>query len=301
MKILVYGAGGVGSFIGAFLKRSGFDVTFLCRGERFNFLKSNGLRLESILGNIFFPKISVLKKLSHTKKFDIIINTVKLYDFESSLKDILDKLTGDFIILPFQNGVYAEELIKKKIGQKKTFGAVAQISSTINNKQVVKHNGRLATFFVGSYNGKHNEKLEDFCQKSIECGLNIFLKEDIRQKVWEKFIFLSAFSGITTLSEKPIGDIFGNKDLKKMFVNAMNETYTLAKLSGVCFKQNPVNVWLEKISKMPNDYTSSMFVDYKNEKKLELDWLSGFVVKNSKKHKINCNTHEEIFREIMAR
>ena len=82
--------------------------------------------------------------------FDIIIITVKLYDFDNVLKEIKQKVVGDYIILPFQNGIYAEEKIKNLLGIEKTFGAVAQISAYIDKNQTIQHVGKLATFFVGN-------------------------------------------------------------------------------------------------------------------------------------------------------
>ena len=47
MKILMIGVGGIGGYLGSFLSESNFDVTFIARKERFLFLKSKGLILES--------------------------------------------------------------------------------------------------------------------------------------------------------------------------------------------------------------------------------------------------------------
>ena len=43
---------------------------------------------------------------------------------------------------------------------------------------------------------------------------------------------------------------------------------------------------------MPYEMTSSMYLDFKNSKKLELDWLSGYIVNLGKSKK-------SIFQRIM--
>ena len=83
MKILVIGVGGIGGFIGSYLVNNNYDVTFIARKKRLNFLKTNGLKLESKLGKLNCPKIKVYEKIPEQESFDIIINTVKLYDFDS--------------------------------------------------------------------------------------------------------------------------------------------------------------------------------------------------------------------------
>ena len=227
------------------------------------------------------------------------INSVKLYDFDDVLEDLIKNVSGDFIILPFQNGIYAEEKIKENLGISKTFGAVAQISSYVDDKNTVKHIGKLATFFVGPYSQRKNKRLEEFCKYCQEIGLDIRFKENIKEKIWDKFIFLSAYSGITTLTKKSIGEIFDDKNLREKFIFAMNETFNLSKYFGVKFKNNPVDFWIEKISNMPYEMTSSMYLDYKKNKKLELNWLSGSVVNFSKEKKINSPTHAEIVKNIV--
>ena len=302
MKVLVIGSGGVGGYIASYLCKTNFNLTLLCRGKRFNFVKKNGLILNTLGKKLKRTNLNVTSELKKKTSFDIIINTVKLYDFDSVLEDILLKVENNFIMLPFQNGIYAEEKIKKKIGLNRSYGAVAQISSSINQiNQEIDHLGSLATFFVGSYSNHQSKLLQIFCQKCQEASLNFVYKNDIKEKIWEKFIFLSAYSGFTTLNEKSIGQIFGDRNLKEKFIKAMEETYNLSKKFGIIFNFNPVEKWINKIDKMPYKMTSSMFIDFKNKKKLELDWLSGFILEASRKKGIGCETHEEIYRGIMTK
>ena len=298
MKILVIGAGGIGGFIGSYLVSNNYDVTFIARKKRLSYLKTNGLKLESELGKIYSSKIKVFERIPEKESFDILINTVKLYDFDSVLDEIKKKIKNKPLIIPFQNGIYAEEKLKKKLPDIDTIGAVAQISVFVDENQVINHVGKLATFFVGGYDIKENKLLEDFCNRVQKIGLKIIFKNNIKEKIWEKFIFLSAYSGMTTFFLKPIGEIFEDKVLKKKFTDAMLETYNLSKKFGVSFKSDPVEFWLEKIKKMPFNMTSSMHVDFNNKKKLELDWLSGSIEFLSKTYNIKCPVHSEIVEGI---
>ena len=300
MKILILGVGGIGGFIGSHLVNANYDVTFVARGERFIFLKSNGLILESKKKKIHCPNINVTEVIPQNISFDIIINTVKLYDFDDINKKILKRIKKTPLIIPFQNGIYAEEKIKKTYGGKSTIGAVAQISVFVDKNQHIKHVGKLATFFVGRYEKQKDNFLENFCEKCQNLGLEIYYKENIKEKIWEKFIFLSAYSGMTTKEKKTIGEIFEDDSLRMIFIDAMKETFNLSKKFLVKFQRNPIDFWIEKIKKMPYDMTSSMHLDLIKKKKLELDWLSGSVVKFSKIYNIKCPTHKRIVEEIKS-
>jgi 2-dehydropantoate 2-reductase len=298
MKVLIYGAGGVGGFIGSFLEKTDFEISYVVRNKRFEFLKSNGLILKSKIENLTKKNLKLLNKINKGDSFDIIIITVKLYDFDNVFDEIIDKVKGDFIILPMQNGIYAEEKISKILGPDNTYGAVAQISAHIDSNQIVQHIGTLATFFVGSYGKKESQTLKFFCEKVQEKNLSIIFKENIKEKIWEKFIFLSAYSGITTMSQKTIGEIYNNSELKNKFNEAMKETFNLSRKFGVDFNRDPIEFWNDKIKKMPSEMTSSMYYDFLEKKKLELDWLSGSIIELAKKKGIKCETHKEIVKKI---
>ena len=88
MKILIYGVGGIGGFLGSKLTDGTIDLTFMARGKRYDFIKKNGLTLKDNQGISSVKKIHVINKIDPDSKFDYIFSTVKLYDFDDSLKEI---------------------------------------------------------------------------------------------------------------------------------------------------------------------------------------------------------------------
>ena len=299
MKILIYGTGGIGGFIGTFLLKTNHEIFFLSRGKTLKKFEKNGIELISPIENLRFEKINILSSLKNNFDFDIIILAVKLYDFDKALLDIKSNFKKIPLILPFQNGIYAEEKLKENIGKENVCGAVAQISSYLDKKARIVHNGKLATFFVGDLVSKTNYTLlklfSNDCQK---VGLDLRYSEKINEKLWDKFIFLTAYSGVTTLTGLTLGEIFKNKKLKIFFTDAMNETFLLSRKFDIFFSKNPVDLWLQRIKKLPFNMTSSMYLDFEKKKKIELSWLSGFVVKSCKLNRIDCSTHEKIVNGI---
>ena len=297
MKILIYGVGGIGGFIGSRLVDENINLTFMARGKRFDFLKKNGLILKSSQGNTLVRKIHVINTIDSNSKYDYIFSTVKLYDFDNSLEDIL-RLESDFIFVPFQNGIYAENKAIKILGEERVCAGVAQISSYVDDKQRIRHVGKLATFFVGTSYKSNQLKLEKLCSHNSMRKIELIYKNNIYEKIWQKFIFLSAYSGMTTAYNKTIGQLFEDNFLKLEFIKAMQETFNLANFFNIEFSQDPIEFWLKKIEQMPYQMTSSMHEDHKKNKKLELEWLSGSVVDKSKDAGINCKVHKTLVEMI---
>ena len=59
---MIYGAGGVGGFIGSFLEKTDFEISYVVRNRRFEFLKSNGLILKSKIENLKKKILNYLRK-----------------------------------------------------------------------------------------------------------------------------------------------------------------------------------------------------------------------------------------------
>ena len=70
--------------------------------------------------------------------------------------------------------------------------------------------------------------------------------------------------------------------------------FILSKKFNVKFKRDPITFWIEKINSMPYEMTSSMYLDFKSKKRLELEWLSGSILNLGKSVDLNSNISHEI-------
>ena len=71
MRILIYGAGVIGSLYGALLAEEGFDVSVLARGKRLEVLSREGLRYR-YKGKILTAPVKVLSELAPDDRYDFI-------------------------------------------------------------------------------------------------------------------------------------------------------------------------------------------------------------------------------------
>ena len=78
MKIAIMGSGGVGGYFGARLAKAGADVSFIARGAHLAAMREHGLKVESGLGDIHLPKVSVTDDPRTIGKVDLVLFSVKL-------------------------------------------------------------------------------------------------------------------------------------------------------------------------------------------------------------------------------
>jgi 2-dehydropantoate 2-reductase len=119
MKILVYGAGVIGSIYAAKLKESGSTITLLARGKKSSELKKKGIILEEAFSKKrTVTRVAVVDSLIPQDTYDVIIVAVRGNQLESVLPDIIKNNYAKQIIflLSLPQGIDA---IAKKVGKKR--------------------------------------------------------------------------------------------------------------------------------------------------------------------------------------
>ena len=114
------------------------------------------------------------------------------------------------------------------------------------------------------------------CRKA---GFDVVASTDIRRAIWEKFVFLSSFSGMTALTRKPIGPIRATPEGRTVFLAALEEVSAVARKSGISLPPDHATKALAFADSLPAEMQSSMLGDLQRGARLELPWLSGAVVK----------------------
>lgn len=277
MRIVVMGAGGIGAYFGAQLAANGIDVTFIARGAQLQALREKGLVVESKYFPQELPPQPATDDPATVTSPDFVLFCVKLWDVESAAEAIRPMVGEHTAVVTLQNGVDAPERVARVLGADKVITGVAHISATLRAPGIVFHNGRLQKVVFGEGDGKRSPRCEAFLAACTRAHVDGVLSENIEPAVWHKFIFLVAFSGMTTLMRTGIGPIRDDADAFALFRAVMEEAQAVAHAKGITFAEEPVAVWLKAIPNMPYDFRASMLADLEQGRRLELPWLSGAV------------------------
>ncbi len=104
MKILIYGAGVIGSIYAAKLFDAKNDVTLLARGKRYEILQQNGVIIrEQITGKKINAQIPLTQQLATNDFYDLIIVTVRLDQLESVIPFLKNNLASPLIMFMLNN------------------------------------------------------------------------------------------------------------------------------------------------------------------------------------------------------
>ncbi len=278
LRFGVMGSGGVGGYFGAALARGGADVVMIARGAHLAKIRESGLRIEGPDGT-FTASVAATDSPAEAGPCDVVLVAVKLWDTEDAVAAIAPMVGPETTVISLQNGIGAEPAFAARYGEDRVFGGVAQISATIAAPGVIaKHSGfgRIIFGELGPAQPARSAALADaFTKAGIECQHS----GDIRAELWRKFVFLVALSGATASTGKPIGEVLENPDDRAFFEALAQETYDLSNAVGIGLPEGTVSEILSFSAGLPYQMRASMAHDLIAGNRLELDWLSGAVVR----------------------
>jgi 2-dehydropantoate 2-reductase len=127
MKVVVVGAGALGSIVGAHLARAGEDVVFVARGERAALLRQHGIVITGLADFTVPVTVATGPDVVHTA--DVLLVTVKTYDTESALADLRHLCVPS--VLSLQNGVLKNEQLARVFGWERVLGAAVVVAGEV--------------------------------------------------------------------------------------------------------------------------------------------------------------------------
>lgn len=291
MKIAIYGSGGVGGYFGARLAAAGNEVHFIARGAHLRAMREQGLKVESGAGNVHLPRPNAHEDPAAIGPVDIVMFAVKLGDVESVARKLKPLLHERTLVIPFQNGVDAPEILKRIIGEKHVLPGVAYIATGIRAPGVIAHTGTMQRLQVGAGAGP-------FVAACKAAGINIEQAEDIDRARWEKFVFLVALSGVTSLSRQPVGVCRADPELRATFEAAATETWRVGRKRGVRLADDFIADRMKFLDGLHADMRTSMQHDLENGKPLEAPWLCGAVVRMSAEAGLDAPVNRTIYAAL---
>jgi 2-dehydropantoate 2-reductase len=279
MRIAVMGAGGVGGYFGARLAQGGHDVAFVARGAHLAAMRERGLTVRSALGEARLPRPVVTDDPATLAPAYIVVFAVKLWDTESEAETVRPLVACGGVIVPFQNGVGSIERIGAIVGAERVMGGVAQIAATIAEPGVIGHTGTMARLRFGPATTAQQPAAEALLAACNASGIDAELVADIRRALWEKFVFLAAFSGLTSVARQPIGVLRADPEVRGTLEAAMREAWAVGRAQGIALADDFVARQMQFADGLPAEMKSSMLNDLVAGNRLEAPWLCGAVAR----------------------
>ncbi len=298
MRIAVIGAGGTGGYFGGLLARAGQDVTFVARGAHLEALRTRGLTLESSLAGTFTVPVQATDDPHEVGPVDLVLFCVKTYDTDTAARSIRPLIHPDTMLISLQNGIGNDERIARVAGHTSRVGAVAYVSSAIKAPGVIAQMAGPGKIILGELSGGTSQRTEQLRDALQGAGITTEVHPNIQAILWQKFLFICAFSGVTAITRLPIGTILADPVTHALFRGTSEEVEGGARAGGIDLPKDCVEQALTTVATTEPWARGSLYHDLAGGRRLELESLNGEVVRRGREHGIETPLNFAIYAAL---
>lgn len=297
MKILVVGAGAIGGYFGGRLTEKGEDVTFLVREKRKQQLDQDGLIIESIHGDLKLRPKTLLSGES-AGPFDVILISTKAYQLKGAMESFRSYVNENTMILPLLNGYAHLDTLINEFGEEHILGGLCFIEATLDHRGKILQTSPAHDLVFGERSGKITDRILSLQASFSGTKAAFTLSENIEQDMWHKYLFITTFSGVTSLFRSPIGPIreqeYGLKTIQKL----LNETAFIMRKVEAPIDVHIEETQLKRIMGLSYEMKSSLQRDMEKQQLTEADHFFGYLLRHAKKQGIESPVLSAIYANL---
>jgi 2-dehydropantoate 2-reductase len=278
------GAGAVGGYYGARLAKAGTRVTFLARGANLKAIRECGLLIWSPLGD-FLVRPAADDDPRRIGAADVVVLTVKNYDNPVVLPALQPLVGPDTVVLTLQNGVDSVREIADIFGERAVLGGPTYIATALVIPGIVEQTGTHRRVVLGEVFGDRSrvsERAARIAETMRAADIDAEAVPDGLQAIWEKFVQLVPFAGLTGACRLPIGGVRTIPETRAALFDAAREVARVALAENVALPADLVGTMERYVDALPADTKSSLLIDLEAGKRIEVEALQGAVVRRGR-------------------
>lgn len=272
----VLGTGALGGLYGGLLANSGLDVHFLLRSD-FEFVRENGLRVDTPLGDFHLAKPSVFAMASDMPKVDVVLVCWKTTQ-NDHLGDALRAVCrADTLVLVLQNGWDVERVAADIVGEDRVLGGCCFLCCNKVGPGHIHHLdfGRIAFGeYSESLSGSITERMQRLTADFTQARINMQPTEDLRTMRWKKLMWNIPYNGLSVILQADTRQIMTDAQSSLLAEELMNEVRDAAAACGKTIESSHISRMLDDTRKMV-PYDSSMLVDFRQGRTMEVESIVG--------------------------
>lgn len=303
-KIAIMGAGAMGTVLGAYLAKSGLDVTLIdAYADHVKALNEHGAHITGTTDFTVPVKAMVSNQIKG--KYDLIFFMSKQTYNETAIPQMIAACSSDAIICCCQNGIPEYE-VGKYWPRNRICGAPMGWGASLKgpgNSEFTSEPDK-ASFHLGSMDGVRYPWV-DRVKTVLENMCEVHLTDNLEGDRWSKVCFNAAWSGISAVTGGMFGEIMDNPESMQCVAMITKEVVNSAIAGGVKIVPMMGMDWMrlaaftnaEEQKKSQEEYRrcvephraacASMIPDLKAGRKCEIAYIDGVVAELGRKYGVD--------------
>lgn len=273
MRVVVFGAGALGSLVGGLLSQR-HDVTLVGRKGHLEAVRAQGLHLTGATRLVARPKVALSAGEAATP--ELLVLTVKAYDTARALRDARPLLGPSTAVLSLQNGLGNLERLRAQVGDALALGGVTTHGVTFVEPGHVHHAG-VGYTKVGGAPGTLPLATQ-VAAALTEAGLATEPTERIEAELWAKAIINAGINPATAITGLPNGQLLEQAGLKELMERAVREAELVARAARIELPEGDLVERTRRVAALTAMNKSSMLQDIERGRPTEVDSICGAIV-----------------------
>lgn len=285
-RILVAGAGALGSVFGGFLRRAGHDVTLLGRQGHLEAIDREGLIVHGIWGDHRINGFRLAVSVSDLRgPFDLILVTVKSYDVEEIAGRLAGCLAEGGAVLSIQNGLGSLDSLGRAFGRDRVLGAPVLIGGEITAPGRVRITVYAKPVKVGSP-ARAPDALRvshRWAELLSAAGIPSEPTDRLFAYLWEKVLYNAPLNSLGALLRVPYGSLAEDAESRRIMDEVIGEAFSVARAECADLLWDSAEAcrrhFYETLLPPTAHHRSSMLQDLDRGRRTEIDSINGYIAR----------------------
>lgn len=314
-KIVVYGIGGIGGYVGEriaagaeAMARAGAgigkpELAFVARGAHLAAIRKEGLRYRAPDGKETTVRPAVATDDPGVLgQVDLVFLCVKGYDLAAACSSLKGAVGPATTVVPLLNGADVRERVRAVLGKGYVLPAAIYISSSVAEPGLVVHAGGKGNLVLGREPAKLDFDPAPLRTLLDHSAIPYEWFDDPLPAIWTKFLFIASFALATGLSGKTIGEVLADDKLAASVRAIQREIAAIAKAKGIALPADAADAAFEKGKAFPPSTKTSYQRDLEVPgKPNEGDLFGGTILRLGRELGVPTPATADVFGRIEAR
>ncbi len=302
MRVLVVGAGAVGSLFGALLERAGHDVTLVARPAHVAAIRAYSLRVEGETTGVF--PVHATEEIPDGEAPDLVLLTTKTFDLEATAEAVARRLSRPAPVLVPANGLGVEAMVERGLRRGGWPEPAAWVVRGVNSVPAlliapgrVRHTGTGELLLADYASGRH---AADLVEPLDGAGIPTRLAADREHEVWKKALVNAAINPLTADRGVTNGALARSPEREEA-LELLHEALSVAEAEGQRFDRAEAEAALWTVVERTASNRSSMLQDVERGRRTEIDSISGEILARGRARGLSLPATERLVERIRAR
>lgn len=289
MKIVMLGAGALGSTIGGTLAMGGNDVHFVDMWqEHVDLINKDGLHMTNEKEN-WYVRVDARTTADTIGEADLVIVLVKSFATKQAVEQLkqTNVIGKNTLVMSLQNGLGNEETIASVIGSENVISGKTYVGGRLIQAGYISAGVQGKWTYIGELNGEITDRIQTVCNVFNDAGLLCEVSDNIKGLIWDKLLINVAAGALCGITRLPYGPLYEEDYIKDVAVAAIQEGIQVAKAAGVVLKsEDPQYPWVAASEGLPGTFKTSILQSLELKRPTEIDFINGSIVEWGKKYGI---------------